>query len=147
MFIKQFDIVRFRSVCLISIVLTKSFNLMPMSKKSTVFFQSVRIFRTVFVRIFEKVIGNHTQSRQTRFPSLLYNCLLSRVMLSALVAGSFEKYFGKFQKILSKNIQRFFFQKICAVLQKISKIIPENFEKYFRKFKNYNILRNNFMTH
>ncbi len=32
---------------------------MPMSKKSTEFFQSVRIFATVFVRIFEKAIWEH----------------------------------------------------------------------------------------
>ncbi len=60
MFIKWFNIVRLRNVCLISIVLTKSFNLIPMSsKKSTEFFQSVRIFPTMFVRIFEKVIWEH----------------------------------------------------------------------------------------
>ncbi len=33
MFIKWFDIIRLRNVYLISIVLTKSFNLIPMSKK------------------------------------------------------------------------------------------------------------------
>ncbi len=59
MFIKQFDIVRLRNVCLISIVLTKSFNLIHTSKKSTEFFQSVRIFPTAFARIFEKVIWEH----------------------------------------------------------------------------------------
>ncbi len=59
MFIKWFDIVRLRNVCLISIVLTKFFNLIPMLKKSTEFFQSVRIFPTIFVWIFEKVIWEH----------------------------------------------------------------------------------------
>ncbi len=48
-----------RNVCLISIVLPKSFNLIPMSKKSTEFFQSIGIFPAVFVRIFEKVIWEH----------------------------------------------------------------------------------------
>ncbi len=43
MFIKQFNI-RLRNLCLISILLAKSFNLIPMLKKSTEFFQSVRIF-------------------------------------------------------------------------------------------------------
>ncbi len=46
-------------VCFISIIFTKSFNLIPMSKKSTEFFQSVRFFPPVFVRIFEKVIWEH----------------------------------------------------------------------------------------
>ncbi len=59
MFTKQFDIVRLRNVCLISIVLAKSFNLIPMSKKSMEFFQSVQIFPTAFVRIFDKVIWEH----------------------------------------------------------------------------------------
>ncbi len=40
-------------------VLRKSFNLIPTSEKSTEFFQSVRIFPAVFVRIFEKVIWEH----------------------------------------------------------------------------------------
>ncbi len=59
MFIKQFDIVRLKNVRFISIVLAKSFNLIPMSRKSTDFFQSVRIFPTAFVWIFEKVIWEH----------------------------------------------------------------------------------------
>ncbi len=73
MFIKWLDIVRLRNVCLISIVIAKSFNLIPMSKKSTEFFQSVRIFPIVFVRIFEEVIWEHC---------LVHTCRQNRELLS-----------------------------------------------------------------
>ncbi len=48
-----------RNVCVISMVLAKSFNLIHMSKRSTEFFQSVWIFPTTFVQIFEKVVWEH----------------------------------------------------------------------------------------
>ncbi len=53
MFIKCFDIVRLRNV------LQNPLIWYPRRKKSTEFFQSVQIFPTAFVRIFEKVIWEH----------------------------------------------------------------------------------------
>ncbi len=80
MFIKQFDIVRLRNVWLISIVLTKSFNLIPMPKKSMEFVQSARIFPTVFVRIFEKVIWEHWVGESPQFGLICVDacCLVGR---------------------------------------------------------------------
>ncbi len=59
--INVYKIVRYSQIekFMPSIVLTKSFNLIPMLKKSTEFFQSLRIFSAVFVQIFEKVIWEH----------------------------------------------------------------------------------------
>ncbi len=59
--INVYKIVRYSqiNVYLISIVFTKFFDLIPMSKKSTEFFQFVRIFPAVFAQIFGKVIWEH----------------------------------------------------------------------------------------
>ncbi len=81
-----------RNLCLISIVLAKSFNLIPMLKKSTEFFQSVQIFPTVFVRIFEKVIWEHWLSLARAAANFSINGTLHRSTLQndALHRGTLQ---------------------------------------------------------
>ncbi len=124
MFIKQSDIVRLRNVCLISIVLTKSFNLIPTSKKSTEFFQSVRIFPAVFVQIFEKVIWEHCCQRVL----VLVPVVLQRSRLWHCVDGFIPETFGADQVFAN-----FWLYFVCFLFQWQSHYFPDTLCMCFQK--------------
>ncbi len=77
MFIKQFDIVRLRNVCLISIVLAKSFNLIPMSKKVRNFFSLYGFFLQCLYGSLRKSSGNNGLA------TALHTCMASSRQFNA----------------------------------------------------------------
>ncbi len=62
-----------------------------MSKKSTEFFQSVRIFPAVFVRIFEKVLWEHCFCRTTHLLHITAQCYHFQHLV--LILGQQSHYF------------------------------------------------------
>ncbi len=98
MFIKQFSIVRLRNVCLISVILVKSFNLIPMSKKVRNFFRLYEFFLQRLYRFLRKSSGN--TEPWSSIEQNIYQCTHSNgnIKIAKINYGCFHNYGSNYKR-------------------------------------------------